>query len=311
MNIRFLETLVWLNRLKSFSRTAEKLNTTQPAVSSRIQKLELLMGVELYDRSKRTFELTAAGRRILRHAERIVELETELERMVEADHEAQGPVRIGVIELVTLSWLPGFLETIRAGMPTAVLEIATGTTDHLVHELKEGRMDLVFVLGPINEPNIECRPICSLGAYWLANPRHFDCTRSIDVVELSRLPVMMQAKTSSGHAIVREYFAKYGIVDVPSRGASIRLDCVYSVATAIQVVRAGLGVMAMPIFLLEQEICEGRVSVLQVRQALTPFHITACYRQPVLVPLIDALTVIASEAAAAFATQCHPDHFWI
>jgi DNA-binding transcriptional LysR family regulator len=268
------------------------------------------MGAELYERSTKGFELTAAGRRILRHAERIVALEAEMERIVTRDQEVQGPIRMGVIEMVTLSWLPNFLERIRSSAPAAILEITTGTTAQLVHELKEGRVDIAFVLGPIDEPNFQNQPICALGMYWLANPKYFDCTRSIDVLELARLPIMMQAKSSSGYALVREYFARYGVVDVPSRGANIRLDCVYSAATAFQVVRAGLGVMGLPIFLFDREIRDGQVAVLDVRQQLTTAHVTACYRQPVLISLIEILAVIASEAATDFAKQCDPTHFW-
>ncbi len=78
MNTRFLETLVWLTRLRSFTRAKENLNTTQPAISSKFSKLEEILGVELYDRNERRFELTAAGRRILRHTEEIVTLSAEL-----------------------------------------------------------------------------------------------------------------------------------------------------------------------------------------------------------------------------------------
>jgi DNA-binding transcriptional LysR family regulator len=217
---------------------------------------------------------------------------------------------MGVIEMVTLSWLPNFLERTRSAAPAAVLEISTGTTAQLVHELKNGRIDIAFVLGPIDEPNFENQPICMLGMYWLASPKHFNCSGTIDVLELARLPIMMQAKSSSGYALVREYFARYGIVDVPSRGANIRLECVYSAATAIQVVRAGLGVMALPVFLLEREIRDGQVAVLDVRQQLSPAHVTACCRSPIVISLIETLAVIAAEAAVDFAKQCDPDHFW-
>jgi DNA-binding transcriptional LysR family regulator len=310
MNTRFLETFVWLNRLGSFSRTAEKLNTTQPAVSGRIQKLEEELGAELYERSTKTFALTSAGRRILHHAESMLALQSEMELLVSSDQDVDGPLRIGIVELVTLSWLPRFLERIREVTPSAVLEIDTGITRPLVHDLKEGRFDIIFVLGPIDEPHIENQPICSMGMHWLANPTSFDCSRTIDVMELSRLPVMMLRKNGVSNTLVREYFARYGVVSVPSRAGTIRLDCAYSAATAIHVVRSGLGITALPIFLFDREIRAGEVAMLPVRQRLSPMHITACYRQPVTHPLVKTIAEIALKAAADFAGQCDPEHFW-
>lgn len=171
-------------------------------------------------------------------------------------------------------------------------------------------MDLIFVIGPINEPHIENRPICSFGCGWMANPHYFDCTRSMDVLELSRLSVMMGRKGSSSYTQIREYFSRYGIVDVSNRGDNIRFDCVYSFATAIKLVREGLGVVAMPLFLFAEDLRSGMVAPLQVRQPLSPFHITACYRQPVVFTLVETLAIIASEAAVDFSQNCPPEHFW-
>jgi DNA-binding transcriptional LysR family regulator len=310
MNIRFLETFVWLHRLKSFSRVAEKLHTTQPAISGRMQKLETLLGVQLYERSSKSFELTAAGRRILRHSEHIVALDSEMKGMIAADQATARPLHIGLIEIVTLSWLPRYLQRIRAVAPSAVLEIGTGTTDQLVGELKEGRLDLIFVMGPINEPHLENRPICSFTCGWMANPQHFDCSRSMDVLELSRLPVMMGRKGSSAYAQTREYFSRYGVLDVPNQDDNIRLDCVYSVSTALKLIRDGLGVMSMPLFLFAEDIASGTIAPLQLRQPMSPFHLTACYRQPAPFAFVETLANLASEAAAEFIRECPPGHFW-
>ena len=61
MNIRFLETFVWLAKLENFRLTAEKLHTTQAAVSSRIASLEEAFDVRLFDRNTRSATLTPAG----------------------------------------------------------------------------------------------------------------------------------------------------------------------------------------------------------------------------------------------------------
>ena len=65
MNLRFVEAFVWVARLQSITRAAEKLFLTQSAVSSRIASLEEELGVPLVDRRDRVFRLTNAGNRFL------------------------------------------------------------------------------------------------------------------------------------------------------------------------------------------------------------------------------------------------------
>ena len=62
MNLRFLETFLWVARLNSFSATADRLHTTQAAVSNRIAALERELGIRLFDRDLRSVRLTPEGR---------------------------------------------------------------------------------------------------------------------------------------------------------------------------------------------------------------------------------------------------------
>src|ERR1700682_5486117 len=78
MNVRFLETFVWLAQLRNFRMTAEKLHTTQAAVSSRIATLEQEFGVRLFERGVRDVALTLDGSKALIYAERLVRTMREM-----------------------------------------------------------------------------------------------------------------------------------------------------------------------------------------------------------------------------------------
>ena len=71
MNLRFIETFVWVARLRSFTAAAEKLNATQAAISTRIATLEEDFGVKLFERDKRTVTLTHSGEELLNYAEEL------------------------------------------------------------------------------------------------------------------------------------------------------------------------------------------------------------------------------------------------
>lgn len=311
MNTRFLETLVWLSRLRSFSRTAEALNATQPAISNRINKLEELLNVQLYDRSTREFNLTPAGRRILRHAEEIVTLSAELQEIAASETLWDGQIRIGAVELVTISWLSDFTTALAQKFPKTSFHISTGTTQEIFRTLADGKIDIAFILGPVNEPGVSSFPLFSAKLAWLADADAFDVNTEIDIIALSRLPLLLPRQGSSAYDMIIEYFRTYGIQDVPSRDRKLILDCVYSFGTAAHLVRSGAGVSALPPFFFKDEIRAGQVGILPVRQALPPNHITACLKRPTVNPMLDQVIEAAMSSAREYVASQDSEYVWI
>jgi DNA-binding transcriptional LysR family regulator len=78
VNLKFLETFLWVVKLRSFSLAADKLQSTQVAVSSRISMLEQELGAKLFKRDPKGVTLTRAGEREMHHAEQVSRTMTEL-----------------------------------------------------------------------------------------------------------------------------------------------------------------------------------------------------------------------------------------
>lgn len=303
MNIRFLETFVWLCRLKNFNAVAVKLHTTQPSVSQRIATLEDILKQKLYIRGSKELELTPAGRHLLSYAERITDLCNEMQQELRIDEEQDLVVKVGIIEFVTLSWLPELVRLIRAREPSATMDFSSETTPALVSALANDDLDVVFALGPVNEPNVDNVHICSFPMYWLASPQHFDCDTEIDVVELARMPVILNRPGTSGYDLIREYFAAYGVSNVPNSPAPVSLNCSYSLATATQLVRTGLGIMAIPAFCMAEEIGRGSVRILPVTQALPSLDLTACIKSSANKAILRRIIAMAGQAAREYALK--------
>src|SRR5579871_6551108 len=109
MNVRFLETFLLMATLKSASAAAKRLGVSQSVVSMRIAALQRSLGTELYHGSGKTFELTAAGQRVLSKCSSIVSLAIELEDEVRQSVSAPETIHVGISEIISLSWLPEFL----------------------------------------------------------------------------------------------------------------------------------------------------------------------------------------------------------
>lgn len=130
-----------------FGRAAERLHMTQPPLTMAIQQLEERLGVALFERTRRSVELTAAGaalvepvRQLLRQAERL----PDLARAV--GQGSIGHLRLGFVSTVGFGPLPQWLRVFRQTHPSVRVTLRESTTDVQLHALDEGEMDAGFVL---------------------------------------------------------------------------------------------------------------------------------------------------------------------
>jgi DNA-binding transcriptional LysR family regulator len=130
-----LETLCWIARLGSFTAAAERLNTTQPAISKRVKELEDAIGISLFQRQGRRMELTVQGRDLVQRAQPLL---TRLEDVV-VFHDnlsaANGVIRMGVGEIVAVTWFAELMTRLKRLMPGVHYELDVGLTVDMRHRL--------------------------------------------------------------------------------------------------------------------------------------------------------------------------------
>lgn len=295
MNIRFLETFVWLAKLENFRLTAEKLHTTQAAVSSRIASLEEAFDVRLFDRNTRSATLTPAGRRMLAYAERIVRLDGEMRRDIDAASDA-GLIRIGVIESIVHSWFPALMAQLRERYPRLDVEITSDTTLHLTRLLSTDGVDLILQTDPVPGPDFTNLPLCEFPVRWAASPRLGLGGQPLDVARLAGFPIISFSRHSGPHATIERLFAAV------ERPASI--NCITSVAAMIRLVADGLGVAALPPAIIGRELQEGTLELLDVEPEFPALPLVATYRSQGL-PVAARIAELASEVARAMAAAAN------
>lgn len=309
MNIRFYETFILLAKLGNFSRTAEQMNATQPAINGRISALEDHFNVKLYDKGKKPFQLTPQGKVILQYAKRIVDLEEELKASL-AKREFSGTIRIGAIEIVTMTWLPNFIRKLQVECQGINVEITTGTVAGLVPCLKNDELEIVFVVGGPHGYEIESTNLCTFAMGWFANPRYFKANETFDVRELSNFPIVLSSQKTSTFPYIKEYFTLHGVEDVFLETQSIKIDCVTSVPTALSMVKSGLGVMPAPTALLLDEMRSGDIARLPVRQELPNVHVSACFKGKSRSPMLEQVMALARECASDYARTVPEQLVW-
>tara|TARA_E500000305_G_C4029841_1_gene244435 strand:- start:11935 stop:12867 length:933 start_codon:yes stop_codon:yes gene_type:complete len=310
MNIRFYETLIWLSKLGNFSKTAEKLHATQPTITARIHALEQSFDAELYVRGSKPVKLTPEGKLVLKYARQIVELESELESDL-ADAEVRETLRIGVIELVTLSWGARFIREVQSRYPKTAFEFHGGLLPDLMQKLQDDELDLAFVLGPQSETELLFENICIFSMSWMSCPDYFRSQNEVDIHELKAYPIILPPKSASTFAVIEEYLLLNGMEDAISDTHMVKLACVFSGATGIALTSEGVGVMAIPTALAIRELKAGTLKTIPVRQTPPNLYMSACFKKKHQSIFLNNIVAIAGECARDYADSAPEGLVWV
>lgn len=243
--IYHLETLLWIARLGTFRAAAERLNTTQPAISARVREIEERLGVAVFRREGRGMVLTARGRDLVKDVE---PLWAGFERALFKASDfagATGVVRIGSGEIAAASCLPGFVAQLERDLPGVTLEIDLDLTARMLQQVLGGTSDLVFLAGPVASPGIRTAPIGSVRLVWAASRATAEAGGFANP-----LPVWSIPSHSPLHGVMLETLAQHGL-------SPPRIGTCNNVRTLVDIVKAGGGAAVLPEAMVRAELQSG------------------------------------------------------
>src|SRR6202158_2765253 len=146
MDLRQLEIFVKVAELKSFSKAAEALFLTQPTVSEHIRTLEQELGVRLLDRLGRGAEATAAGRLLLSHATRMLQLQREaLQAMDSFQGRLAGELHVAASTIPGEYVLPALIGRFKEKFPDIAITLLIGDSRAVVDWVVDGRAEVAVV----------------------------------------------------------------------------------------------------------------------------------------------------------------------
>ena len=269
IDFKTLETFVWVANLRSFRGAAEKLHTTQPAVSMRIAQLEEALKVPLFERDRRRVAPTEKGRELVGYAERLLRLRAEMIEAIGDPSTMRGRVRLGVAETIVHTWLPAFITQVNTAYPNLELEIEVDISPSLRERLVGRDLDLAFLLGPASHPNIHSRPLC---AFPLAFMAHADLKlgkKRVSLAEIARHPVITYSRNTEPYAALRELFARAGLQPTIHASASL--------ATVVHMALGGIGIATLPPAILAGLAARGRLRAIATETELPDLNFVVCW----------------------------------
>jgi DNA-binding transcriptional LysR family regulator len=264
VDFRMLMTFTWVANLRSFRGAAEKLNTTQPAISLRIAQLEDLLGVRLLERNRRLVVPTEKGQELLGFAERLLRLRAEMIEAVGDRSTMRGIVRLGVAETIVHTWLPTLIEQVNVAYPNLELEIEVDISPNLRDRLIAKDLNLAFLLGPISNPNVHNRPLCSYPLAFVACKKIKFDKQVVPLEDIARWPIITFSRNTQPYVLVRELFTRSELRTTIHASASL--------ATVVRMALDGIGVAVIPPAILSNVSPPGQLRQLKTKTALPPLN---------------------------------------
>ncbi len=261
MDLGQLETFLVVAREKSFSRAAERLFRTQPAVSLALKRLEEELGETLLDRTTKGGTLTDAGATLLPLAQRMLDLRKQIiDTFGSLKGLQQGRLNIGANESVSEFLLPGVLLAYQQAHPAIRIQAYRQSSERIPAEVLERKLDVGFVSYDPMHPELQSEVILRDHMVLVVPAGHkLARRREVSLEALGRETfVAHNAITPTRNAII-DLFARQGI---PLR-ITMELG---SLATIQEFVALGAGLAILPKMTVLESIRQGRLVEVPVRE---------------------------------------------
>ncbi|WP_415764295.1 LysR family transcriptional regulator [Pseudomonas sp. ZB1P45] len=299
MNLKFLETFVWVARLQSFSLTAEKMFSTQAAISSRIAALEDELGLRLFVRDSRGVSLTPEGLKVLDYAEQMLEVQRALKHSLDNTSPQQGLVRIGVMDTVIHTWLSPLMSTLMQTFPAVEIEITADAARNLCEQLQKGYLDIVFQTDLIRHESVRNLELAHYPMHWIAASNSIYARPYASLAEMAGERIITFVKHSRPHQDVLNLLHAHGI------GAP-RVSCVNSVSAMTRLIRDGFGIGALPAALVAKPLASGELIQLDPGSRLPQLDVVASWRAGVGLELIENIVEMSRQVVCQYAADVGP-----
>jgi DNA-binding transcriptional LysR family regulator len=198
---------------KSFSKAAEELFISQPAVTKHIKELERKVGMGLIQRRRGGFSLTEAGKILFKYTHKISSHLMDIENLLEnlkKDH--QGILKIGTTESYSKGLMPKLLSGFQASCPFMKIALDVGNSEEIEKSLLVYKNALVLIAVTKKTSRFESIPFLKEELVLIVSPNHpLVGRKTVSLKELERYPLIIRAKGSTTRRIILQAFKEVGI----------------------------------------------------------------------------------------------------
>jgi len=271
MSDRRLKVFHTVARLLSFTKAAEALHMTQPAVTFQVRQLEEYFNTRLFDRTHNKVNLTPAGERVSEFAERIFDLYAEMENTVrDLTGEISGALTIGASTTIAEYMLPALLGEFKNKYPDINLRLKVSNSEGIVSMVEHNVIDLGVVESPVSNKSLIVE-VCHLDQLVvIAEPNHELVRRGgkVKASEIVKYPFVSREEGSGTRDVILQYLIEEK-VNPADLNFSLELGSPEAIKGAVE---AGMGITIISRSIIGKELKLYTLCELQLDPPLTrPF----------------------------------------
>lgn len=293
MSDRRLQVFHTVAGVLSFTRAAEALHMTQPAVTHQIRQLEEELNARLFDRGNNSISLTDAGEQVMIYADRIINLYGEMSESVkELTGDKAGLITLGASTTIAEYMLPGLLGDFRRNFPDVQITLRVANTDAIVALVADNTIDLGVVEGEVDNQLLRVERCQEDELQVIMPPGHpLSNSESIEPMALSSYPFIHREDGSGTRSVVERYLSAHG-VDEHTLNRPFELGSTEAIKGAVQ---AGMGITIVSRATFSRELALGLLEARPLNPRLERTLYFVRQRQKFRTHLMDELFQFAKQ----------------
>ena len=243
----------------SFTRAAESLHLTQPAVTRQIASLEAELKTPLFDRLGRVVQMTSAGYALHDYAARIVRLAQEARQAVaDVGTGETGRIEVGASSTLATYVLPPLLQKFRQTHPRVEIAIQTGASAQILERVRAGETDIGMVTGDVHDALLNTTYLANYETCVVVPPGHALAGReTVRARDLAGSPLILMETGTNLRTYVDRLLNAAGVAEQ----VALELDNVEAIKRMIE---ADLGISMLPVVAVRTEVLAGRLVALRL-----------------------------------------------
>jgi DNA-binding transcriptional LysR family regulator len=213
LNFKQLEAFYFVAKKKGFTRAAEELNVTQPAVTIQVKSLEKSLSINLIQQGGKRLQLTEAGELLYQYAEKIFDLVSDAdEKMRDFKKLMRGTLQIGTTKHYARYIMPYLLSEFQRRYPRIKVILDEGNSENIARSILEMKNELALISEINLDQKIKSNFFSTVEFVLVASSEHrFSERKSISLKELNNEPLILREKGSALRDAILRKFHEYGI----------------------------------------------------------------------------------------------------
>jgi len=259
---RRLQVFQTVARLLSFTKAAEELHMTQPAVTFQVRQLEEQFNTRLFDRTHNRISLTDAGKRVHECAGRIFELYAEMDNSVrELTGDISGVLILGASTTIAEYMLPVLLGDFKTKYPDITIRLKVANTDGIVSQVENNTIDLGVVEAPVNNKNLVVEKCRTDHLVLIVPPGHELANEAVVPIQrVADYPFICREEGSGTREVMIESMHDAG-VSTTDLNIAMELGSLEAIKGAVE---SGMGVSILSNATIQKELKLGTLVAVQL-----------------------------------------------